>query len=174
MTEDIQTVSADEARGAIEAMSRRVGLLHLCYARTLVRELGEARGRELIEQSIWDYGTEVGLATRQRVEDLGLDPTPANMGAGSDLSPLGFDHRRATVDGEPRIQSMSCALADVWREYGEEDLGQLYCLVDPAKMQAYAPELTLVHTKRIPLGDECCELAVRPTGEDAPQGKDTP
>jgi hypothetical protein len=30
-------------------------------------------------------------------------------------------------------------------------------------MQAYDPNLTLVHTKRIPLGDECCELAVRPT-----------
>ncbi|MCK4513403.1 L-2-amino-thiazoline-4-carboxylic acid hydrolase, partial [bacterium] len=145
----------------IEAMSRRVGLRHRCYARRLVRELGEERGRELIEQSIWDYGTEVGKATRRRVEELGLEPTPANMGRGSDLSPIGFDHRRVNVNGEFRIQSLNCVLADVWREYGEEELGQLYCLVDPAKMQAYSPELTLVHTKRIPLGDECCELAVR-------------
>jgi hypothetical protein len=162
MKRKTNTVPADEARKAIQAMSRRVGLLHLCYARRLVRELGEARGREVVQQAIWDYGREVGDATRKRVEALGLEPTPANMPKGSDLSPLGFDHRHATVDGEPRIQSLSCVLAEVWREYGEEDLGRLYCLVDPAKMQAYNPQWTLVHTKRIPLGDECCELAVRP------------
>lgn len=159
--EETKTISTDEARKAIEAMSRRVGLLHLCYARRLVLELGEERGRKLIKQAIWDYGTEVGKATRKRVEDLGLEPTPANMGSGSDLSPIGFDHQRVNVGGEFRIQSLNCVLADVWREYNEEELGQLYCLVDPAKMQAYDPELTLVHTKRIPLGDEYCEFAVR-------------
>lgn len=173
MTDKKPMIPSEQARVAIEAMSRRVGLLHLCYARTLVREMGDARGRKLIEQSIWDYGTEVGLATRRRVEALGLEPTPENMGAGSDLSPLGFDHRAAVVDGELRIRSLTCALADVWREYGEEELGQIYCLVDPAKMQAYAPELTLVHTKCIPLGDECCELAVRPAGETKGEGKDS-
>jgi hypothetical protein len=157
-----KTVSANEARKAIQAMSRRVGLLHLCYARQLVRELGEKRGRELIERAIWDYGTEVGKATRKRVEELDLEPNLSNMDRGSDLSPLGFDFRSVTVDGESRSQSPECVLADVWREYGEEELGQLYCLVDPAKMQAYSPEFTLVHTKRIPLGDECCEFAVRP------------
>jgi hypothetical protein len=88
------------------------------------------------------------------------------MNKGSDLSPLGFDFRSVTVDGESRSQSPKCVLADVWREYGEEELGQLYCLVDPAKMQAYSPEFTLVHTKRIPLGDECCEFAVRPVALD--------
>lgn len=157
-----QFVSANEARRAIENMSRRVGLLHLCFARRLVQELGEARGRELIEKSIWDYGTEIGKATRKRVEEMGLPTTVENMGKGSDLSPLGFVHRRVEVDGEPRIQSLGCVLADVWKEYGKEELGSLYCLVDPAKMQAYDPELTLIHTKRIPLGDECCELAIRP------------
>ena len=175
MKEKATTVSADEARKAIQAMSRRVGLLHLCYARRLVRELGEARGQELVKQAIWDYGTEVGKETRRRVEALGLEPTPANMGKGSDLSPLGFDHRSTSVDGERRIQSLSCVLAEVWREHGEEELGQLYCLVDPAKMQAYNPHWTLVHTKRIPLGDECCELAVRPVDDQssAPSGTET-
>ena len=67
------------------------------------------------------------------------------------------------MEGEERQQSLGCALADVWREYGEEALGGLYCLVDPAKMQAYDPEWTMVHVKKIPNGDECCEIAVRPT-----------
>lgn len=159
-------VSADEASKAVQDMSRRVGLLHLCYARTLVDELGEEKGKELIEKAIWDYGTRVGERTRKRVEAMGLEPTVENFGRGSDLSPLGFDHRIAKVDGEPRRQSFGCVLAQVWREYGEDELGGLYCLVDPSKMQAYDPQWTLVHTKKIPDGDECCELVVRPVGTE--------
>lgn len=157
-----EAIPAEEARQAVQDMTRRVGLLHMCFARTLVADLGEEKGRELIEKAIWDYGTEIGKQTRKRVEALGLEPTLENFGKGSDLSPLGFDHGEAVVDGELRALSYGCALADVWREYGEEELGGLYCLVDPAKMQAYDPEWTMVHTKKIPEGDECCEIAVRP------------
>jgi len=159
-------IPSDAARQAVEDMSRRVALLHLSYARTLVRELGEERGRELIRGAIWDYGTRIGEQTRARVEALGLEPTPENFGKGSDLSPLGFDHRRTTVDGEARIQSFGCVLAEVWQKYGEEELGGLYCLVDPAKMQAYDPDWTMVHTNKIPDGDEYCELVVRPCSEE--------
>jgi hypothetical protein len=52
-------------------------------------------------------------------------------------------------------------LAEVWHEYGEDELGGLYCLVDPAKMQAYDPNWTMVHTKKMPNGDQYCEIAVR-------------
>jgi predicted ArsR family transcriptional regulator len=160
---DEQTmVPADEARQAVQDMTRRVGLLHICFARTLVDELGEEKGRELIEKAIWEYGTRIGHRTRARVQALGLEPTVENFGKGSDLSPLGFDHGTTVVDGEQRMLSLGCALAEVWREYGEEELGGLYCLVDPAKMQAYDPDWTMVHTKKIPNGDECCEIAVRP------------
>ncbi len=72
----------------------------------------------------------------------------------------------AVVDDEPRSQTFACALAELWREYGEEALGGLYCLVDPAKMQAYAPGWTMAHTRKIPDGDECCEFAVRPVPDD--------
>ena len=150
-----------EAEQAVHDMTRRVALLHLSYARTLVEELGEERGRELIKQAIRDYGTKVGERTRARVEEMGLEPTVENFRKGSDLSPLGFDHRKAVVDGEPRVQSFGCVLAQVWREYDEDELGGLYCLVDPAKMQAYDSDWTMVHTKKIPDGDEYCELAVR-------------
>jgi hypothetical protein len=162
MGDEETMVPADEARQAVVDMTRRVGLLHICFARTLVDELGEEKGRELIEKAIWEYGTRIGHSTRARVVALGLEPTVENFGKGSDLSPLGFNHGAVVVDGEQRLLSLGCALADVWREYGEEELGGLYCLVDPAKMQAYDPDWTMVHTKKIPRGDECCEIAVRP------------
>jgi len=155
-------IPGDAARQAVEDMSRRVALLHLSYARRLVQELGEERGKELIKRAIWDYGTRIGEQTRARVEALGLEPTPENFGKGSDLSPLGFDHSRTTVEGEARTQLFGCVLAEVWKKYGEEELGGLYCLVDPAKMQAYDPGSTMVHTRKIPDGDVYCEMAVRP------------
>jgi hypothetical protein len=159
-------VSRDEARQAIEDMSRRVGLLHICYARILVDELGEERGKELIKKAIWRYGTRIGQRTKARVEAQGLEPTLQNFRKGSDLSPLGFNHTTAVVDGEQRYHSLTCVLAEVWKEYDEEELGALYCLVDPSKMQAYDPNWTMIHTKKIPDGDDHCELAVRPCCEE--------
>ena len=164
MSEDV--VPAGEARDAVQSMTRRVALLHMCFARTLVDELGEEKGRELIRKAIWDYGTKVGERSRQRVEAMGLEPTIENFGKGSDLSQIGFDSQGTIVDGEPRTQSAFCVLAQVWHEYGEDELGGLYCQVDPAKVQAYDPGWTMVHTKKIPDGDECCEQAIRPLREE--------
>jgi hypothetical protein len=156
-----EMIPATAAREAVRAMTRRTALLHMCYARTLVQELGEERGRELIRQAIWEYGTKVGEQTRERVEGLGLEPTPENFRQGSDLPSIGFDSQRVTVEGEERNQVFGCVLAEVWQKYGEEELGGLYCLVDPAKMQAYDPDWTMVHTKRVPAGEEICEIVVR-------------
>lgn len=165
MTEDKDLIPSDQARRAVQDMTRRVGLLHMCYARTLVDELGDEKGRELIKKAIWSYGTKIGERTRGRVEAIGLEPTLENMGKGGDLSPIGFDHREVIVEGETRTQSLSCAMAEIWQEYGEENLGGLYCLVDPAKMQSYDPHWTWVHTRKIPDGEPYCELVVRPVAE---------
>lgn len=154
-------VPYDEARQAVLDMARRVALLHMSYARTLVDALGEERGRALIERAIRAYGARIGERTRARVEALGLEPEPHNFARGSDLSPLAFPSEAVTVDGEQRSRSWICVLAEIWREYGEEALGSLYCGVDPAKMEAYNPAWTMVHTHKIPNGGECCEMAVR-------------
>ena len=166
---DKNTVAIAEAEKAVHDMTRRVALLHLAYARTLVDELGEERGNQLIKQAIWQYGSWIGEQTRRRVEELGLEPSVQNFSKGSDLSPLGFDNQPAVVDGEERTRAFGCVLAEVWDEHDERDLGGLYCLVDPAKMQAYDAGHTMVHTKRVPEGDPFCEFAIRPTdaGDDS-------
>jgi hypothetical protein len=158
-------VSAAEASKAVGDMARRVGLLHMCYARALVDELGEERGRALIQKAIWDYGTKIGEATRARVISMGLEPTLENMGAGSDLSPLGFGHLEVEVDGETRTRLPACTIAEPWLAHGEEELGGLYCQVDPAKMQAYDPDYTMAHPLKIPNGDPYCEIAIRPVDQ---------
>ena len=164
---DEEMISVDEARQAVEDMSKRVALLHLSYALALVEELGEERGKALIRRAIWDYGTRIGQRIKARVEAMGLEPTVANFDKGSDLSPIGFPSQSVTVDGEQRSRSFRCAMAEVWKEYGEQALGSLYCMVDPAKMQGYDPHWTMAHTSRISKGHDYCEFAVRPTSEES-------
>lgn len=155
------SISVEDAARAVDSMSRRVALLYISFARALVSELGEQAGTELIRKAVWDYGTRIGVETRARVEAQGLEPTPENFGAGSDLPALGFASQPATVDGEERSRMRGCVLAQVWKETADEKLGGLYCLVDPAKMQAYCPGMTMVHTRKELWGDDCCEFAVR-------------
>lgn len=167
-TETRNDNAIQEAHEALLAMARRVALLHMSYARTLVDALGEERGKALIQKAIWAYGTYIGQRTRARVVALGHAPTPEAFVLGSDLSPLVFPTEKVVIDGEPRSRATHCVLAEVWREYSEEELGSLYCLVDPAKMQAYNPAWTMVHTSRIPAGDPYCDIAVRPVAKPDP------
>ncbi|NLD44252.1 MAG: L-2-amino-thiazoline-4-carboxylic acid hydrolase [Chloroflexi bacterium] len=167
MTKDLHSDPAEPAPDPLEAgrsMARRLALLHMAYARTLVDALGDEAGQALIRRAIAAYGAHVGERVRRSVEALGLEPTPANYAAGDDVPPSLFPSRSVEVDGEARSRSGACPLCAIWREYGEEALGGLYCGVDPAKMEAYNPAWTMVHTRRQPLGDPYCEFAIRPTG----------
>ena len=162
MNRDQKSVPVDEARNAVQDMARRVALLHMSFARVLVDEFGDERGKLLVQRAIWRYGATIGERTKASVEEQGLEPTLENMERGSDLSPLGFEGSGVVIDGEARSRISFCPMAEVWREYGEEELGAMYCQVDPAKMQAYDAGWTMIHTRRMPIGDECCEIAVRP------------
>lgn len=168
-TKEKNMIPLDEAKREVEITSRRIALLHLSYAKTLVEELGEEKGRELIAKAIKDYGIRIGEKTRKEVLDQGLEPTPENFSAGKSLRipKFGMHDRIETVevDGEPRRRAYGCVLGKLWKEYGEEKLGRLYCYVDPAKYMAYNPNFKLIHIKVVPEGHEYCEFAVRPTTE---------
>lgn len=170
-----EMIPLDEARREVEVTSRRIALLHLSYAKTLIEELGEERGMELIAKAIEDYGTRIGKKTREDVIKQGLEPEPRNFSAGESLRlpKFGMHERYETVevDGEPRRRAYGCVLAKLWKEYGEEKVGRLYCNVDIAKYRAYNPNYELVHIKTIPDGDEYCEFAIRSTKEK-PSAKD--
>jgi len=164
-----ETISLVEAKQAVELTARRLGLLHLSFARTLVDELGEKKGKELIMKAIKDYGKRIGKKVREGVIKQGLAPIPENYGVGKsrDLPEFGMheDTEGVEVGGEKRIRAYGCAMAKVWHEYGEDELGRLYCYVDPAKYMAFNPDFKLIHIKALPDGNEYCELTVRPTTE---------
>jgi hypothetical protein len=72
---------------------------------------------------------------------------------------------KVTINGETRTRAFGCVMGKIWNEIGEGKLGRLYCYVDPAKYMAFNPKFKLMHTKVLPGGDDCCEMAVRSTTE---------
>jgi hypothetical protein len=168
--EEREVVDLKVARNAIASASRRVALLHLAYARTLVDELGEERGKMLVAKAIKSYGIRIGEVTKKEVLAQGLELTPGNYSAGKSyaIPRIPGMHDRlfpAKVGNDLRYALHGCVLGKVWKEYGEEKLGRLYCYVDVSQTMGYNPMFKLIHIKATADGDSYCELAFRPTTE---------
>ena len=165
MAEKEEVLSLDEARRQVYLVSRRLGLLHLAFAETLVEEFGLERGRLLTARAIKAYSRKIGEKKRAAALQRGLDLTPDGFEEVSDLPSIGMHtgYEEAQVDGEERFRAFGCAMGEVWRQEGREDLGRIYCYVDPASTMAFNPAFKMVHTQAIPDGDAYCEFAFRPT-----------
>lgn len=161
-------ISFEKAKTYIENVSKRIALLHLAYAKTIVENLGEKDGMELIAKAIRMYGKLIGEKIRRKVLEKGFDPTPENWFYGEDIPEFGMHEKIDTVqvEGEMRIRAYGCILAKIWKEYDESKLGRLYCYIDPVKYMAYNPEFKLVHVKTVLEGYDYCEFSVRPTTEE--------
>lgn len=170
-SESNKFVPIDEASKALQSVSRRLGLMHLSYVKTIIEEFGEEKGMEVISKAIKDYAVKIGEKTKEEVLMKGLEPTPENFSKGESYAIPGFPglHDRletVEVEGVERIRAYGCILAKIWKEYGEEKLGRLYCYMDPGKFMAYNPNYKFVHIKAIPDGHEFCELEVKHTTEE--------
>jgi hypothetical protein len=159
-------VTKEEAAQQVGIVFERVGMLHAAYARVLVDELGEEMGRRLILKAIKRYGQHVGALIREKAADKGLDNSRAEHYSG-DLPAYGTHERldKIEVDGEERLEACGCGLWRTWERLGEVELGRLYCNVDVAKYMGFNPRFKQVHTKAPFMGDDRCELVVRPTSE---------
>jgi len=158
-------IDLEDAKKQVEKVCRRMALLHLSYAKTIIHELGEEEGKKLVLKAIKDYGLRIGRGVKEEVEKHGLANTPENYK--EDLPEYGMHEKveQAEVRGEKGIRAYGCVMGKLWHELGEDEIGRLYCYVDPAKYMAYNPDFALVHTKSIPDGDDYCEFIIRNTTE---------
>ncbi|MBS7620313.1 L-2-amino-thiazoline-4-carboxylic acid hydrolase [Candidatus Bathyarchaeota archaeon] len=144
MAEEKIFVSLDDAAHEVEVAITRLALLHLAFSKTLIEELGEEKGRELILKSIMEYGKRVGERIKRGLPDL----------------PKYGVHKEKI--GE---RVYGCVLARIFREYGEQDVGSFYCYVDPAKSMAVEPETKLIHNDCAACGDDYCTFVKITTTE---------
>ena len=67
---DEEKVTLYNASKALESASRRIALIHLSYARTIIEELGHEKGSKIISEAIKDYGEKIGEITRDEVLEI--------------------------------------------------------------------------------------------------------
>ncbi len=158
-------VPLEEAKEQVRRVCARLGLLHYAFAQTLVDELGENRGRQVAMNAIKLYAIKIGEDVKAKVDAQEQDNSPENYG--EDLPIYGMHDGREVVhvDGESRTRVTGCVMAKVWRDLKAEDLGRIYCYVDPCKYMAYNPNFKLVHHKAMPDGDDYCEMSVKQATE---------
>jgi len=159
------TIPLDEAKRQVALVCRRLALLHLAFADSIIDALGQEEGVRLIQRSIKEYGRLIGEAKRAEAKRRGLEPTVEGFEQVSDLPSFGMHEgiERVDVEGERRVRAHGCVMGRIWREEGKAHLGRLYCNVDPASSMAFNADVKLVHIKSVPDGDPFCELAMRPT-----------
>jgi nitrate reductase cytochrome c-type subunit len=154
-----EMVSKEVASRQVLSMVNRLALLHHAFTKTLIAELGEKKGKEVILKAIRVYGDKVGKSVREKTLAKGLKLLRENYQ--EDLPLFGWSIQGVEVEGEPRARVLECHLAKAWKDLGAPELGRLYCYMDQAKYEAYNPELECVHVKNVLDGDPYCELAVR-------------
>ncbi len=158
-----------EAEKYIQTLSKRLALLHLSYAETLTEELGEDRGKQMAVKAIKRYGRYIGEARREEIVEEGIEPTPETFSEGTAFSIPPFGMHSKIEEGEDTMKAYGCVLSELWSEYGKEDLGRLYCFVDPAKYMAFNEDHIQIHMKAKTVGDDHCEFEIRPSTEEEKQ-----
>ncbi|MCX5826238.1 MAG: L-2-amino-thiazoline-4-carboxylic acid hydrolase [Deltaproteobacteria bacterium] len=156
-----------DAVKAVALTCRRMGMLHVAFAATLVKELGQEKGEELTTKAIKEYARMIGEKKKEIAIEQDWELTEENFKKLSDLPAFGMhDEYEETIEGsEKRTRAYGCVMSKVWHEYGQDKLGRIYCYVDPASVMTFNPEFKMVHTKTVPDGDPFCELTFRSTSE---------
>jgi predicted ArsR family transcriptional regulator len=160
-----EMISKGEALNQIQRALRRTALLYHFFAKTMIDELGDERGTQLIRKAIDAYGTHIGRQAKRRAESRGFSLRPENFE--SDLPDLAWKTEAVMVDGEERVRVHECPLAREWLEMGDAKRARLYCFVDQAKMQGFNPDYEYIHLKNVLDGDPYCELVIRPTRKNS-------
>lgn len=152
-------IAREEAVQQVRQMGRMLAALYYHFSREIIKELGEEKGRCLIEKAVWNYGTERGLAQKERVLAEGHPYHPWSYVNTPDLPGLGWEVEKV-ADGEnpTHIKITYCPFAEYWKEKGFEDIGRIYCSVDQAKYQGFHPDSDYVHLQNVLSGDSCCEM----------------
>lgn len=168
MTTKEELIPRADAVKAVALTCRRLGMLHIAFAATLVKELGQEKGEELTTKGIKEYSRMIGEKKKEIAIKQGWELTEENFRKLSDLPAFGMHDKteEVVVDGEKHRRPYGCVMSKVWHEYGQDKLGRIYCYVDPASTMFFNPEFKMVHTKAVPDGDAFCELTFRSTSEE--------
>ncbi len=159
----LESVPLEEAKEQVAKVCSRLALLHLAFAETLVEELGEEKGTQLVLKAIKRYGMDIGNQAKERAREFGLDNKPENYKEDLPFYGMHESTENIVVGGIIRTRAYGCVMGKLWKKLNKDKLGRLYCYVDVAKYMAFNSNYKMVHLKSLPDGDEYCEFCVLPT-----------
>lgn len=143
-------ISREEALKAIEGALSRIALLHVSFSNTIIDELGEEKGKDLITKSIIEYSRRIVEREKKGLQNL------AELGL--------YEEKGMTKEGLDYVKG--CALAKVFKEQDAMDVGHLYCYVDPAQLMAWDPDAKLIHVTSESCGDDNCTMQILQTTDE--------
>ena len=156
MGEKGKTVPLKEAADQVGVAVARLALMHLAFAKILVEKLGRKKGKEAVIKAMMEYGRLAGERSKAGRQDLPFYGFHEKY-LYKDVEFV--DTRERPADKEfdlSRYRVHGCLLSKIFLEYGEKELGSLYCYVDCAKSMAADPAKKLMHTACEVVGDHCC------------------
>ena len=148
----------EEFKLTVTRPSRLVGRLFTVLARNVMDTFG-TEGEEWFRQTLRDYARDRGTRQALKHAQKGLATTPTNLIRENDV-PYQFawqiEEKEAT-DTAYVASVHYCPYQEVWRDYGEEHIGQIYCdEVYPALCAGYSATMKCEIPQKMSKGDPVC------------------
>jgi hypothetical protein len=126
--------------------------------KAFMRETGETRGLQIVEEVIVSLAKESGELLREFVGGNGLEDFAKGMSLWSQDDAVTFDIGEMT--GEKITMNVTrCRYAEMYRELGIADLGfTLSCARDFAMVEGFNPEIRLERTQTLMEGADHCDF----------------
>lgn len=128
--------------------------LAVAFARAFRDDLGEPRTLTILARAFETLQVEAG---KTLAESLGSNTLEA---LAEDIRKRAAERDTLEVvevtDRYIATRITRCRAAEAFAELGAPELCRLYCDSDYAYIQAFNPDMTLVRTKTLAAGDDCC------------------
>jgi len=151
----------NETQNAVKRMAEFTALLYYHLTKAFVDEYGQ-EAKKVIKKAIREFGLERGRNIARKVVEANQEPTIANLDKYYDMPISQGWAPAADYEGqEKHSKTLSCTFANVWLEKSWEEIGQIYCQVDPAIREGYNSDIDYIPEKNILKGDPFCSSTTR-------------
>ena len=140
------------------ATARLMATLYYFMAKEVIETLGEEKGREIIRRAVWKFGFYRGAKIREAVDKQGLEPNLETLVQYYDLPASNLVQAEVDVSSNNYSETTRyCTFAEVWKAFGAEALGLIYCEQDFALAAGFNEEIKCERPSNMmePGSDKC-------------------
>ena len=154
-------MNQNEVGDAVKRMAEFTALLYYHLTKEMMAAYGDD-ARKVIKKAIREFGLERGRNIARKVVENGEALTIKNLDKYYDM-PIsqGWGPAADYKDGIKHSKTMSCTFAQVWIDKAWEEIGHIYCEVDPAIREGYNPDIEYTPETNLLKGGDFCSSVTR-------------